>query len=92
MCCAEVKTDFEGIERSNLTELLLATSRTDLEKKKRVYALPDAYWGYGVTVSEATELLKRYQEAGVQTFICSFHKNDEESAHLFADHIMPCFC
>jgi len=42
-------------------------------------------------VPQAVDLVGRYRDVGVQTFICSFYKNDRESMELLASEVMPHF-
>src|SRR3990170_4495906 len=76
--CEAEGRDFEEIERTNLTSLLLARDEAKLKAKRERLALPDPFRGFAVTVSHAVELVGRYQDVGVQTFICSLFKNDRE--------------
>ena len=89
--CEAEGRDFEEIERTNLTSLLLARDEAKLKAKRERLALPDPFRGFAVTVSHAVELVGRYQDVGVQTFICSLFKNDRESMELLAGEVMPHF-
>ncbi len=89
--CEAEGRDFEEIERTNLTSLLLARDEAQLKAKREQLALPDPFRGFAVTLSQAVELVGRYQDVGVQTFICSLFKNDRESIELLAGEVMPHF-
>ena len=51
----------------------------------------DQFRGFAVTVTQAVDLVGRYQEAGVQLFIRSLYRNDRESMELLASEVMPHF-
>jgi len=89
--CEAEGRDFEEIERTNLTSLLLARDEAKLKARREQLALPDPFRGFAVTLSQAVELVGRYQDVGVQTFICSLFKNDRESMELLAGEVMPHF-
>ena len=42
------------------------------------------YYGVAGTVSQITDLIGRYRDAGVQLFISSAYKNDAETLELLA--------
>ena len=89
--CEVEGRNFEEIERTNLTSLLLARDEARLKAKREQLALPDPFRGFAVTSSQAVELVGRYQDVGVQTFICSLFKNDRETLELLAGEVMPHF-
>ncbi|MDX1437582.1 MAG: TIGR03560 family F420-dependent LLM class oxidoreductase [Anaerolineales bacterium] len=89
--CDENGRDFNEVTRSNLTELLLAKSDSELAEKKARYGIPDDYWGHTLTVAEAIDLLGRYAQVGVQVFIFSLHQHDPEGMALFTEEVMPAF-
>ena len=47
--------------------------------------------GFVGTVSEAIDLIGRYQDVGVQLLINSDYRNDLETHELFATDVMPHF-
>ncbi len=89
--CEKVGRNYDEIERSNLTALLLARDEASLQAKRERLALPEPFRGHALTVAQAQNLVGRYQEAGVQTFITSFWRNDAESMELLATDVMPHF-
>jgi F420-dependent oxidoreductase-like protein len=89
-CQAEGR-DFEEIERTSLTGLLLATEETSLSAKRARLGDLAQGRGYAMTVSQAVDLVGRYRDVGVQTFIFRLHKNDRETMELFASEVMPNF-
>ncbi len=89
--CEKAGRNFDEIERSNLTALLLARDEAALKAKSKRLALPDAFRGHALTVPQAVDLVGRYRDAGVQTFITSIWKNDMESMELLASDVMPHF-
>jgi F420-dependent oxidoreductase-like protein len=89
--CETEGRDFNSIERTNLTSLLIAKNEADLKAKRDRLGIPDQFRGYAVTTSQAIDLVGQFQTIGVQTFICSFVKNDRETGELLAGEVMPNF-
>ncbi len=89
--CEAVGRNYDSIERSNLTSLLLARNEAELKAKKERLALPDPFRGYAMTVAQAADLIGQYQMAGSQLFITSSYKNDFETLELLVWEIMPHF-
>jgi alkanesulfonate monooxygenase SsuD/methylene tetrahydromethanopterin reductase-like flavin-dependent oxidoreductase (luciferase family) len=89
--CETEGRDFNSIERTNLTSLLLAKNEAELTAKRERYGLSDQMRGYALTPPQAIDLIGRFREAGVQLFICSLIKNDRETLELLASEVMPAF-
>jgi F420-dependent oxidoreductase-like protein len=89
--CDKEKRDYGLIERTNSIGLMIAKDEAALKAKMQRLHAPDPYRGYALTVAQAVELAGRYERAGVQTFICSFFKNEWESMQLLAEEVMPHF-
>ena len=89
--CENEGRNFDDIERTNLTGLLIARNGAALKARRERLAVPDPFRGHAVTVSQAVELVGRYRDVGVQLMITSFWKNDEESMELMAGEVMPQF-
>jgi alkanesulfonate monooxygenase SsuD/methylene tetrahydromethanopterin reductase-like flavin-dependent oxidoreductase (luciferase family) len=89
--CEAEERDFNSIERTNLTGLVLARNDADLKVKREQLGIPDPFRGAVVTVSQAIDLVGRFQDAGSQLFICSFYKNDRDSMELLTSEVMPKF-
>lgn len=89
--CETEGRDFNAIERTNLTSLLLARSEAELAAKRQRLGVPDQFRGYALTTSQAVELIGRYRDVGVQLFIFSTVKNDAETLELLASEVMPHF-
>jgi F420-dependent oxidoreductase-like protein len=89
--CEAEGRNFEEIERTNLTGLLLARDEAALKAKRARLAVPDPFRGFALITAQAVDLVGRYQDVGVQLFICSLYKNDPESLELLASDIMPHF-
>ena len=62
--------------------------RTDIH---RGLAVLESYYGFAAKVAEVTDLIGRYQVAGVQLLISSSYKNDQETFELLAANVMPHF-
>lgn len=89
--CEAEGRDYDSIERTNLTGLVLARNDADLKAKRERLGIPDPFRGVVVTVPEAIDLVGRFQDAGSQLFICSFYKNDRDSMELLTSEVMPKF-
>jgi F420-dependent oxidoreductase-like protein len=89
--CERERRNYDEIERTNLTSLLLAKDEAALKAKRERLQAPEPFRGFIVTVPQAVELVARYEQAGSQMFICSFYKNDRESMELLAEEVMPQF-
>jgi hypothetical protein len=51
----------------------------------------EPFRGFAGTVSAVTDLIGRYQDAGVEMWICSAFKNDRETLELLASYVIPQF-
>jgi hypothetical protein len=71
--------------------LLLARNEAALTAKRTQLNAREPFRGFAGTVSAVTDLVGRYQEAGVQTWICSAFKNDRETLELLASDVIPGF-
>jgi len=89
--CDNEGRDFETIERSNLTSMLVARDESALKAKKERMNLPGPFRGYALTVPQAIDLVQSYGHAGVQLLIFSSYKNDMETLELFAEEVLPEF-
>jgi F420-dependent oxidoreductase-like protein len=89
--CDKEGRDFNTIERTNLTSLLIAKDEPALKAKKERMNLPDPFRGNAMMVSQAIDLVGAYQEAGTQMLIFSSYQNDVETLELFAAEVMPKF-
>jgi F420-dependent oxidoreductase-like protein len=89
--CEAVGRNYDDIEKTNLTGLLLARDETALKAKRERLNAADPFRGWAVTVPQAQDLVGRYRDAGVQLFIASFFKNDAETQELWASEVMPHF-
>ncbi len=89
--CETEQRDYDAIERTNIISLLLARDEASLAAKRARLNAQDPFRGFAGTVSAATDLIGRYRDAGVQTFITSIFKNDQETLELLASDIIPRF-
>lgn len=88
--CDAIGRDFDTIERTVLTGLLLARDENALQAKIARLALQGAR-GQFLTVAQMADVLGRYQDVGINLFITSIAKNDPETLELLADEVMPDF-
>jgi F420-dependent oxidoreductase-like protein len=89
--CEDAGRDYNSIQRTNLTALLVAKNESELQAKKQRMQLPELFRGYALTVSQAVDLFGQYQDAGTQMLIVSSYKNEVESLQLLASDVMPKF-
>jgi alkanesulfonate monooxygenase SsuD/methylene tetrahydromethanopterin reductase-like flavin-dependent oxidoreductase (luciferase family) len=89
--CEAQGRNFDDIEKTNLTTLLLARSDAELKAKRERLALPENFWGFALTTAQAADLVGAYRDAGSQMFITSFVRNDPETQALLASEVMPHF-
>ena len=89
--CEAERRDYDSIERTNLTSLLLARTEAELQAKRDRLGVPAPFRGYALTVPQAIDFIGQYQNVGSQLFITSFVRNDWESMELLANEIMPHF-
>ena len=89
--CEGEGRDFDEIERTSLTAMLIARDEAALKAKRERLALLDPSLGHALTLPQAVDLVGRYRDAGVQLFITGLWKNDEESLELLANEVMPQF-
>jgi F420-dependent oxidoreductase-like protein len=89
--CEAEGRDYATIERTNITSFLLARDEAALTAKRDRLGAAAAFRGFSGTVAQATDLIGRYRDAGVQLLISSAFKNDAETFELVASDIMPHF-
>ena len=89
--CEVEGRDYNSIERTNLTSLLLARTEAELQAKRNQLGVLAQFRGSALTVSQAVDLIGEYQRVGSQLFITGFVRNDWESMELLAGEIMPHF-
>jgi F420-dependent oxidoreductase-like protein len=89
--CEAEGRNYDEIERTNIISFVLARDETELAAKRRRLAVPENYYGVAGTVSQITDLVGRYRNAGVQLLISSAYKNDAETLELLAADVMPKF-
>jgi F420-dependent oxidoreductase-like protein len=89
--CEAQQRSYDTIERTCIISLLLARDASSMATKRQKLAVPASYYGFAGTVAEVTDLIGRYQDAGVQLLISSSYKNDQETFELLAADVMPQF-
>jgi len=89
--CETEGRDYDTIEKTNLTSLLLARDEAGLKAKRESLGVPDQFRGYALTVAKAVDLVGAFQRAGSQMTIASFFANDAETQDLMASEVMPQF-
>jgi F420-dependent oxidoreductase-like protein len=89
--CETEQRSYDAIERTNITGVLLARDEAALAAKRERLNVPGPFRGFAGTISAVTDLVGRYRDAGVQTFICSAFRNDRETLELLASDVIPRF-
>lgn len=89
--CEDIGRDYNSIQRTNLTSLIVAKNESELQAKKQRLQLPEPFRGYALTVPQAVDLFGHYEDAGTQLLILSSYKNEFESLELLASDVMPQF-
>jgi alkanesulfonate monooxygenase SsuD/methylene tetrahydromethanopterin reductase-like flavin-dependent oxidoreductase (luciferase family) len=89
--CETEQRDYGAIEKTVVIGLLLAQNEAALTVKRAQLGAREPFRGFAGTVSAVTHLVGRYQDAGVQTWICSAFKNDRETLELLASDVIPQF-
>ena len=85
--CEERGRDFNTIERTSLTSLLLARDEVALTAKRERMSLEGVRANL-LTVNQAVDALGRYQDVGVQLVITGIVKNDQETLELLANEVI----
>lgn len=88
--CQAIGRDFNTIERTTLSSLLLARDDAALANKRDRLQV-GSIRGNVMTVNQAVDLLGKYQDIGVQLTIWGIVKNDTETLELLASDVMPHF-
>jgi len=89
--CDAAKRDYNEIERTNTIGFLLARDAAALAAKRERLGVSASFNGFAGTVSEVTDLVGAYRDAGVQLLISSAYKNDRETLELLAADVMSHF-
>jgi len=89
--CERERRDYHSIERTSIISFLLARDDASLAAKRQRLAVSAAFYGFAGTVSQVTDLIGQYRDAGVQLLISSGYKNDVETPELLAGDVMPHF-
>jgi F420-dependent oxidoreductase-like protein len=89
--CEAEGRNYDDIEKTNLTSLLLAHDEAELKSKRERLKLPDQFRGYALTTSQAVDVVGAFKEAGSQMLITSMVRNDPETQDLLASEVMPHF-
>ena len=89
--CDTEGRNYDEIERTMVTNVLLARDEAALKAKRERLSAPTQLSGVAGTVPQAMEVMGRYHEAGVQLFIANVYKNDAETEELLATEVIPHF-
>jgi F420-dependent oxidoreductase-like protein len=89
--CDAADRDYGTIEKTRIMPWLLTRDTTALASKRERLGAGGSLRGFVGTVSEAIDLIGRYQDAGIDLLINADRANDAESRDLFASDVMPHF-
>jgi F420-dependent oxidoreductase-like protein len=89
--CDAAGRDYDTIEKTHVRGWLLARNDAAAAAKRERLAARGPLRGFVGTVSEAIDLIGRYQDAGVDLLINADRPNDSETRELFASDVMPHF-
>ncbi len=89
--CEAEGRKYDEVERTNIISFVIARDEVALAAKRQKLAVPANYYGVAGTVSQITDLVGRYRDAGVQLLISSAYKNDAETLEQLAADVMPKF-
>jgi F420-dependent oxidoreductase-like protein len=89
--CDAAGRDYDMIERTHNNSWLLGRNETAIAAKRERLSARGPLRGFIGTVSEAVDLVGRYQDAGVQLLINSDYRNDLETNELLASDVMRHF-
>jgi len=87
--CDTEGRNYDEIERTTVTNVLLARDEAALQAKRERLHAPAQFPGLAGTVSQIVEVMGRYREIGIQLFIANIYQNDEETEALLATEVMP---
>lgn len=89
--CEVERRNYDEVERTNVISFVVARDDAALAAKCRRLAVPHQFYGFAGTVSQVTDLIGKYRDAGVQLLISSAYKNDQETLELMAADVLPQF-
>jgi F420-dependent oxidoreductase-like protein len=90
--CDAVGRDYDTIEKTIITSLLIARDDAGVKAKCERLGPPRGPSGDFIgTISEAVDFIGRYREVGVELLINSDYRNDMETLELMASEVMPHF-
>jgi hypothetical protein len=89
-CDAEQRS-YDEIERTNVISSLLAPDTAALAAKRECLTVPASFCGSVGTMSQVTDLVGAYRDAGVQLLISRAYRNDLETLETVPADVMPHF-
>jgi F420-dependent oxidoreductase-like protein len=89
--CDAAQRDYGTIEKTLVQPWLLDRDDAAVAAKHERLAVRGPLRGFVGTISEAIDLIGRYQDTGVDLLIYADRRNDAESRELFASEVMPHF-
>jgi F420-dependent oxidoreductase-like protein len=89
--CDTARRDYGAIEKTHNHSWLLVRNEAAVNAKRERLSGRGPLRGFVGTVSQAVDLIGRYQDAGVELLINSDYRNDMETHELLAAEVMPHF-
>jgi F420-dependent oxidoreductase-like protein len=89
--CDGAQRDYDTIEKTHNNSWLPARDEAAVAAKRERLAPRGPLRGFVGTVSQAIDLIGKYQDAGVQLLINSDYRNDAETNELLASDVMRHF-
>jgi F420-dependent oxidoreductase-like protein len=89
--CVTAQRDYSAIEKTHNHSWLLGRNEAAVNAKRERLSGHGPLRGFVGTVSQAVDLIGRYQDAGVELLINSDYRNDMETHELMAAEVMPHF-
>jgi alkanesulfonate monooxygenase SsuD/methylene tetrahydromethanopterin reductase-like flavin-dependent oxidoreductase (luciferase family) len=81
--CDAMSRDYDTIEKTRIQPWLLARDAAALAAKRERLAGRGPLRGFVGTVSEAIDVIRQYQDAGIDLLISADRRNDVETRELF---------
>src|SRR5437764_2229188 len=89
--CDAAERDYDTIEKTHVQGWVLARDDAAVAAKRERLEARRPVLGFVGTVSEATDLIGLYRDAGIELLIVSDRPDDTETRELFISDVMPHF-
>lgn len=89
--CETEGRDYNTIQKTALTGVLLAKDETALAEKRQNLGATDPFRGIAATVDRFKAIAGRYRDVGTDLLIVSAFRNDQETLQLIASDVIPSY-